>query len=70
MEKIKEIGSIMWTFKLVGPFVLFGYLTGLVLALCWYWWDWDMSRRDVRIQLSFVCPVVLILTLMYWRPSR
>ncbi|KAH8286174.1 hypothetical protein KR054_003612, partial [Drosophila jambulina] len=70
METSKKYGSVHWTFMLVGPFVFLGYLFGFVLAFCWYWWDWDFSQRDLRIQLRFVCPVVLVLALLYWRASR
>ncbi|KAH8236140.1 hypothetical protein KR032_009076 [Drosophila birchii] len=73
MEKIKEYNRtrpVQWIFMVVGPFVFFGYMVGLSLVFCWYWWNWDFSRRDLRIQLSFVCPVVLILALLYWRTTR
>ncbi|KAH8258678.1 hypothetical protein KR038_003940 [Drosophila bunnanda] len=70
MEKGKKYDSAQWTFTQVSPYVFLGYMVGLVLAICWYWWDWDFGQRDLRIQLSFVFPVVLVLGLVYWRASR
>ncbi|KAH8322315.1 hypothetical protein KR059_012470, partial [Drosophila kikkawai] len=70
MKISKEYDRVHWTFKLVAPVFFIGYLVGFVLVLCWYWWDWSFSQRDLRIQLKFVCPVVLVLALLNWRPTR
>lgn len=61
----------MWTFKLVVPIVLLGYLMGILLALSWYWWHPYLRSQDLgKKWLSVVGIVLLVIGLFYNRVVR
>ncbi|XP_032310807.1 DC-STAMP domain-containing protein 2 isoform X1 [Drosophila ananassae] len=61
----------MWTFKLVVPIVLLGYLMGILLALSWYWWHPYLRSQDMgKKWLSVVGIVLLVIGLFYNRVVR
>jgi len=68
MEESKPHEVSLWTFKLVAPYVLLGYLTGLAATLAWNWWH--LGHLGLAINLTFAIPVVLVLALFYSRPIR
>ncbi|XP_070070381.1 DC-STAMP domain-containing protein 2 isoform X2 [Drosophila takahashii] len=68
MDESDRSEVYLWTFKLVAPYVMVGYLTGLVMTLAWNWWQ--LGHLDVGINLTFAIPVLVALGLFYSRPVR
>ncbi|XP_041564385.1 DC-STAMP domain-containing protein 2 [Drosophila elegans] len=60
--------SALWTFKLMAPYVLLGYVTGLVMTLAWNFWQ--LGHFNLGINLTFAIPLVTVLMLLYSRPVR
>ncbi|KAH8262521.1 hypothetical protein KR026_010084 [Drosophila bipectinata] len=63
--------NYLWTFRRVIPIVLLGYLMGILLALCWYWWHPYMRQQDLgKKWLSIVGVSLLVIGLFYNRVVR
>ncbi|BFF98397.1 DC-STAMP domain-containing protein 2 [Drosophila madeirensis] len=66
-----EIRHAVWTFKVVVPIVLCGYLCGIVLTLVWYEWHPALRRQDLNGRwLTIVGLALLLIVLFYGRPVR
>ncbi|ALC44070.1 CG6845, partial [Drosophila busckii] len=58
-------------FKLVVPFVIGGYLSGLVVALLWYHWHPTLRETDIdQLWWLIVCIALLLIILIFSRPVR
>ncbi|XP_017066413.1 DC-STAMP domain-containing protein 2 isoform X1 [Drosophila eugracilis] len=68
MEEDKPNDSALWTYKLVTPYIVFGYLTGLAATLVWNWWQ--LGQLGLGISLTFAFPLAVVLVLLYSRPAR
>ncbi|EDW92666.1 DC-STAMP domain-containing protein 2 isoform X2 [Drosophila yakuba] len=68
MEKSEPSYGAMWTFKLVAPYVIVGYLCGLAVTLAWNWWQ--LGYLVLSLNLTYAFPVAIVLALLYSRPVR
>eukprot|EP00099_Drosophila_melanogaster_P002511 NP_001137858.1 uncharacterized protein Dmel_CG6845, isoform D [Drosophila melanogaster] len=68
MEESQPRYGAMWTFKLVAPYVIGGYLCGLAVTLAWNWWQ--LGHLVLGLNLTFAIPVALVLAVFYSRPVR